>query len=220
MDASALIVEWKRRLVAMAESPPYVFRDTPPELIDAHRRRVTTFAGFAEEEVADAEARLGVCFPAVFRAWLREMARRPGELFRGSDLAGVADFERFRAGALEMLADLDPPPSLPPDAVVFLAHQGYTFLYLLAAGGFDGPVMQWMEGRAEPEQVAATFAAMVDAELRLMERGHAAFREQGGYHLTLHADGGSTTTYPALASGDRPLERVAPAKRWWQFWRS
>ena len=204
--ASAIVAEWKRRLTAMAEEPPYVFRDTPPQLVEAHRRRLTTFAGYSESEVAEAEARLGVRFPAVYRAFLREMAKSPGELFRGSDLAGVGDFERFREDALVMLSDLDPPPSLPREAVVFLWHQGYTFIFLLAGGGFDAPPMQWMEDHPEPRQVAPAFAAMVDAELGMMERGRAELRARGGYYLTLRPDGGSTETYPAPASGERPLD--------------
>jgi len=218
-DASALVAEWKRRLAAMAEEPPHVFRDTPPHLVEAHRRRLTTFAGYTEAEVADAEARLGVRFPAVYRAFLRELAKSPGELFRGSDLAGVGDFERFRADALEMLSILEPPPELPREAVVVLWHQGYTFTSLLADGGFDAPPLQWMEDEAEPRQIAPTFAAMVDAELRLMERGRAELRAQGGYWLTLHPDGGSTETYPALTTGERPLEQAAPRGPWWRFWR-
>jgi hypothetical protein len=217
--AGAIVAEWKRRLAAMVEDPPYVFRDTPPHLVEAHRRRLTTFAGFTEAEVAEAEARLGVRFPAVYRAFLREMAKSPGELFRGSDLARVGDFEQFRADALEMLSILEPPGMLPREAVVFLWHQGYTFSTLLADGGFDGPPLQWMEDHPEPRQIAPTFAAMVDAELRLMEHGHAQLRARGGYYLTLHPDGGSTETYPAPASGERPLDQAAPRKRWWQFWR-
>ena len=79
--------------------------------------------------------RLGVRFPAVFREYLREMAKSPGDLFRGSHLAGITEFEQFRADALGLLAETDPALTLPPEAVVFLSHQGYTFLYLLAVGG-------------------------------------------------------------------------------------
>ena len=58
--------------------------------------------------------------------------------------------------------------TLPREAVVLLFHQGYTFVYLLATGAFASPPMQW----TEPRQVAETFAEMVNAELRLMEREH------------------------------------------------
>ncbi len=195
----------------MAENPPYVFRDTPPELIEQHHRRLTTFAGYSAREITDAEARLGICFPAVFRTYLREMAKSPGDLFRGSHLAGIADFEQFRYDALELMAETDPALTLPRDAVVFLFHHGYTFVYHLATGAFDSPPMQWTETEREPRQVAETFAEMVNAELRLMETNNQAYREKGGYYLTLHPGGGATESHPALASGERPLdEGTAP----------
>jgi hypothetical protein len=212
MDAGAIIASWKKRLLTLAANSEYVFRDTPRRLIEQHHRRLTTFVGFSEREVAGAEVRLGVRFPTVFREYLRTMAKSPGDLYRGSDLAGVADFEEFRASALEMLADTDPALTLPPEAVVFLWHQGYMFVYLRAAGGFDGPAMQWTENRRKPRQVAATFAEMVDAELRLMERNNRSFRKQGGYYLTLHPDGGASEWHPALASGERPLDQIPAGK--------
>jgi hypothetical protein len=211
MDAAEIIAGWKRRLIGLAETPNYVFRDTPDDLIEQHRQRLTTFAGYSEADVADAEARLGVRFPTVFREYLREMARSPGDLFCGSDLADITEFEQFRADALELLAETDPALTLPPDAVVFLFHQGYTFVYLLATGGFDAPPMQWVETEREPRQIAAGFADMVDAELQLMERNNATSREQGGYYLTLHANGRSTKSYPALVSGERPLDQISDA---------
>jgi SMI1 / KNR4 family (SUKH-1) len=219
MDAAAIVGGWKERLVGLAKNPGYVFRDTPQHLIEQHYRRLTTFVGFPESEVVQAEARLGVRFPSVFRQFLTEMGKSPGDLFRGSSLAGVTEFEQFRADALELLAETDPALTMPADAVVFLFHQGYQFVYLLAVGGFDGPAMLWTETAREPQPVAATFAAMVDTELQLMEINNRKSREQGGYYLTLHPGGGATQTHPALASGERPLDQVPAGKRWWQFWR-
>jgi hypothetical protein len=119
-----------------------------------------------------------------------------------------------------LLAETDPALTLPPEAVVFLSHQGYTFVYILAAGGFDGPPMQWTETEREPRQVAPTFAEMVDGKLRLMESNDHAFRESGGHYLTLHLGGGGAQSFPALDSGERPLDQVPADKRpWWQFWR-
>jgi hypothetical protein len=207
MDASSIIADWKRRLIAMAEDPPYVFRDTPRELIAAHNRRLTTFIGYSEDQVAEVEGRLGVRFPAVFRAYLTEMGASPGDLFRGGDMADIATFDGFRAEALALMAETDPGLRLPPDAVVFLFHQGYAFLYLRAAGGFDGPVWSYAETESEPEEAAPSFADLVDAELRLMESNQATARERGGYYLTLYPDGGAAQSYPALSSGERPLDR-------------
>jgi hypothetical protein len=199
--------------MALADNPPYVFRDTPQHLIEEYYHRLTNFVGYAEPEVMAAEARLRVKFPAVFRQYLREMAKSPGDLFRGSDLSGIADFERFRADALALMAETDPALSLPPEVVVFLMHQGYTFTYLVAMGGFDGPPMQYVEGARESQQVAPTFASMVDAQLRLMEQNNDGFRENGGYYLTLYPDGGASREFPALASGERPLDQARSRKR-------
>lgn len=218
MDAASIIASWKHRLTALAERPEYVFRDTPRKLIDQHFRRLTTFVGYSEHEVLHAEERLSVQFPAVFRQFLLEMAKSPGDLFRGSQMAGIAHFEQFRAQALDLLAETDPLLSLPLESVVFLFHQGYTFIYLIAAGGFDSPPMQWTEAEPKPRPAAATFADMVDAELLLMENINRSSREKGGYYLTLHADGGTTQSYPALASGERPLDHVQPDKPWWRLW--
>jgi hypothetical protein len=110
MNAGSIIADWERRLIALAENPEYVFRDAPRHLIEQHYRRLTTFVGYPEPEVAEAEA-------------------------------------------------------LAPESVVLLFHQGYTFVYLLAIGGFDSPTMQWTETQQEPQQMPATFAEMVDDEL-------------------------------------------------------
>lgn len=213
MEAGSIIAGWKRRLVAMADDPPYIFRDTPRELIEAHHRRQTAFVGYTEEEVAGVEGRLGVQFPAVFRAFLTGMARSPGELFRGSNLVVLSGLEWFRRAALKLMAEADPTSTLPEDAVVFLFHQGYAFLYLRAAGGIDGPVLQYTESGSEPREAAPSFADLVDAELRLMERNQATARERGGYYMTLYPGGGAAESFPALSSGDRPLDRPRSGSR-------
>jgi len=218
-DAASIIGGWKERLLRMARHPPYVFRDTPPELIERHRERLTTFAGYPPAEVTQAEESLGVRFPALFRAFLLEMGKWPGELFGGSDLAGIGDFARFRADALKLMAETDAALSLPADAVVFLIHQGYTFLFLRADGGHDGAIFQYTEAETESRAAANSFEAMVDAELGLMESNWRGFHEDGGYYLTLHPDGGGTEEHPALDSGDRPLGRARSDKPWWRFWR-
>lgn len=125
-------------------------------------------------------------------------------------IGGIADFERFRADALELLAETDSRLSLPREAIVFLFHQGYQFSYLSATGGFDSPVMLWTESARQPQQIAANFAELVNAQLRLMESNNAVAREQGGYYMTLHPGGGSTMTFPALDGGDRPLKNALP----------
>jgi hypothetical protein len=189
----------------MADDPPYVFRDQSPELIEQHYRRLTTFTGYSEAELAGAEERLGVQFPTVFRTYLLQMGRSRGDLFRGHDLAGIEDLARFRADAQALMAETDRCLTLPPDAVVFLFHQGYAFSYLRAAGGFDSPVYYYAETDRASRQLAPTFADSVDAELRLAEHNHAKSHEMGGYYKVLYPDGGATDTHPARNSCDRPL---------------
>jgi len=213
METDSTITDWKRRLIAMAENPPYAFRDTPQSLIDEYQHRLTTFMGYSEQEVTAAESRLGVQFPQMFRAYLLELGKSRGELYCNSLMAGITEFEQFQADALALITETDPGLSLPSDAVVFLLYCGETYVYLQADGGFDGPTMQWIEPKRELKQVATTFALMVDAELRSMERIQKVFRDQGGFYLTLHPDGGATQTFPALSKGELPLGKKSNDKQ-------
>lgn len=219
VEARAVIAAFQQRLRAMAADPPYVFKDTPADLIADHYHRLTTFAGYTDSEVTQAEERLGVHFPAIFRAFLLEMGRAPGDLFRGSNLAGLDEFQMLRSDARRLMAETSTDLTLPPAAVVFLFHQGYTFCYFEAAGGFDSTVFQYTETKPGPQESAPGFAALVDAELGLMERTHRSFHEQGGYYMKLFREGGSASEFPNLASGERPLDRPATRRQWWQFWK-
>jgi hypothetical protein len=203
--AAPIVASWKRRLIALADAPAYVFRDTPKSLVDQHYRRLTEFKGYTSKEVDDVESRLEIRFPTIFRAYLLEMARSPGDLFCGSDLARISEFESFAAFATALIGETDAGLSLPSRSVVFLKHQGYTFTYIVAAGGFDSSAFQWSEGEHNPQQIAPSFADLVSAELDLMEETNRQSRAQGGYYLTIHADGSHKAVYPALNGGDRPL---------------
>jgi hypothetical protein len=189
----------------MADDPPFRFVDTPNRDAEGYLQRMRTFLGYPEEEIALAEHRLGVSFPAVFRQFLLLMGRQRGELLVGSDLAGLEDFEEFRAEAVQLMAESGADVPLPANAVVFLSHQGYTFAFLIADGSFDSAVHQYTEGDRQASVVAPGFAAFLDAELGLAEQVHRQAHERGGYYLTV-AGKSVTRTYPALDIGDRPLE--------------
>lgn len=111
-------------------------------------------------------------------------------------LGAVARAPRSRGWTGEPRKDTDPSLALPANAVVYLVHQGYTFLFLVAAGGFDGPQMQWTEGERQPTEVAPTFAALVDAELRSQEMTHREWHERGGYYRTLYERGAAGRRIP------------------------
>jgi hypothetical protein len=181
MDATQIIAGAKQRLLVMAENRPYVFIDTPQNLIDRHKERQTTFVGFREPDIAATEQRLGVQFLAVFRTYLLEPGKSRGELFCGSDMAGNQGFYQFRVDALARMAETDASLSLPADAVVFWFHQGYTFLFLHANGGFDGPIFQYVETEPAPQQCYGAFAELLDSELSLAEQNHASFHARGRY---------------------------------------
>jgi hypothetical protein len=205
MEAADLLEGIRQRLLAMAEDPPYRFRNTRREDAEQYQQQSRTFEGYSESEVSRAEERLGVRFPAVFRAFLLRMGKAPGELFGGSDLAPLRKLDSFRARARRFLERHGAGP-LPEDAVVILAHQGYTFLFLLANGGFDSPVFQYLEEDPAPKQIAAGFAALLEGELQQLEANHRERHRRGGYWLWLWPGGGVSEEHPALNSGERPVD--------------
>ncbi|MFI6173788.1 SMI1/KNR4 family protein [Nocardia sp. NPDC051052] len=209
MTAEAIVEGWKSRLVALADTPEQVFVDTPQELVDQHRARLTTFEGCTGAELEAVEARICGRFPAVFRQYLLQIGEACGDLFRGSDHAGIRSFDRLRGDAREIVDDAGGAWMLPPDAAIVLTHQGYTFDYVRAIGEFDGPVMRWTDGKPDEDtQIAATFAEYVDTQLQLKEHNNRSVRERGGYYLTLNPRGGGRQVHPARNSGDRPLDSL------------
>lgn len=189
----------------MAEDPPYRFLRTPRREAEAFRRRKMTFAGYDTGEVEAAERALGVALPAVFRAYLQTIGRRRGDLFRGSDLADLGDFAAFKDDADALLHQSEADQPLPAGAVVFLFHQGYSFDFFVAEGGFDSPVFRYVEGRKAFEPCAAGFADYIGAEIDLQEDVHRSLHRRGGYYVTIR-DGTISESHPALGEGERPLD--------------
>src|SRR5262245_6485897 len=181
-DAVAKIDEVRRRLVALAGDPPFRFVHNTAAEAAEYLRNVTTFVGFEEAEVAAAEARLGLRFPAVFREFLLRMGRRHGDLFCGSDLASLEQLEGFKVEARDLMSQAGVDAAVLDRAVVFLWHQGYEFVYFVADGGEDAPVWLYVEGESEPMVAADSFASLMDGELRAAEAGHAAWRRRGGFY--------------------------------------
>lgn len=201
------IVDACRRLRAMAQDPPFVFRDTPKELAQQYLHRLTRFEGYSEPAIAATERALGLPFPETFRSFLGRLGERRGDLFVGSEVAGLADFEEFAAEATQLLATAAPSLDLPSTAIVFLWHQGYSFSFIEGESGIDGPVWTYVEGESRFRAAAPSFADFLESELRLLEKNHAVQHERGGYYLTVDPRGVVTASYPAGSSGDRPLER-------------
>ena len=205
-EARAIVDAIRGRLIALVDDPPFRFKNTSRPDAEACLRRMKTFEGCTESEVAHAEKQLGVRFPAVFRAYLLLMGKARGQLLCGSAVARADTFAEFRSEADQLLRESSVNDPLPSNAVVFVVHQGYTFLYFLADPEFDTPIYQYIEGNPEAKQIWPGFANLLDADLNQAERVTRQIREQGGYYLTINGDD-VTQTYPALNKGDRPLDQ-------------
>jgi hypothetical protein len=205
--ADNILGEVCQRLRTLAANRPFRFVRTARGDAESFLRRQTDFTGHPEAEVAQAERRLGVAFPLVFRTYLKRMGRGHGDLFCGSDVAGLGGLERFRGHAQALMQESQVAEPLRPDAVVFLFHQGYAFTYFLAGGGFDSPVWGYVEGEALPAQRFAGFGDFVRAEIAMMEEANRHALDQGGYYLQITPAGGTARNYPALSSGERPVDR-------------
>jgi hypothetical protein len=164
---------------------------------------MTTFEGSSEAEIVAAEADLGVRFTDVFRAYLRQMGKSRGHLLCGSNVAEPSRFPEFRQVAQELMHETSQSLELPPDAVVFLTHQGYQFLFIRPDGGFDCPVLMYMEMDEAPKQIADSFAAFLSAEVTGMEETHRMAHENGGHYVTVDDDGSTSFEFPARLSGYR-----------------
>jgi len=214
MDAEAVIEALKRRLLALADHPPFRFKQTSRTAAQWYMRRMTTFEGCSEAEIAAVEAYFGVQFTDVFRTYLRQMGKARGDLLCGSDVAQPPQFAEFRQFGQELMHQASQALELPDDAIVFLAHQGYQFTFIQLHGGFDCPVMNYMETEDAPKQIAESFAAFLDAEVSLMEENHRKSHETGGHYITVHRNGCATFQFPALASGDRPTSKPFKLGDW------
>ena len=111
------------------------------------------------EEVEALERKLGVAFPAAYKAFLLILGRDGGPDFVGSDCT-IGHVPKLREGAEELLQSCGSPFRLPESVVVFLMHQGYVFAYFIADGrSEDPPVFFYLEGDSAPVQKAETFSA-------------------------------------------------------------
>lgn len=207
------------RLRALVLAPPFVYRDTPAELIEKERARASHFEGLTALEVAQIERELSLELPRNFREFLLAMGRSRGDLLCGSDFGADAGFAKLRKEAEELIRATPGAASLPDDAIVFLFHQGYAFAFVRATGADDSPVYEYAEGEMDARQIAPSFASFLLREIAEMERSCASFRARGGYYRTLYPDGSGMEHFPALDSGDRPLEATPPKRRWWELWK-
>lgn len=206
--AEEIIDGIKQRLIKLAENRPFRFIDTEREDARRYLRTMKSFSGYDENEMYGVRLMNGPAgnFPHVFAAYLRKMGKERGALFSGSD-AEPESMSEYRQQAEELLEGCGVKSFLDENSVVFMFHQGYSFLYFQASYNilFDAPIYQYTEGEAGPKQVAAGFTELLDAEVSLMEENNRAAHESGGYLITVMGDY-VRTVYPALSNGARPID--------------
>ncbi|TWU14653.1 hypothetical protein CA54_35220 [Symmachiella macrocystis] len=228
-DADAFIHTIRRRLIAIADEPPYRYINTTPEDRAEYEAKKRSFTGYALEEILAVESRLDIRFPAVYRAFLHIMGISNGDLFCGSNVASLENYDQLQEFAQDLIHECHVNWQLDKKAFVFLGHQGYTFNYFIADGRFDSPVHQYVENDQSGTQCSPGFAEFIDAEVSLAEQNNQNIRDAGGYFLTI-ADGCVSQEHPTRNSGIRPLDlpdqtseasknekHIRSLKPWWRF---
>lgn len=193
------------RMARLVDLRPYVFRDTPQARAEEYVRRLTTFEGMVEIEVVALERALGVVFPQEFRAFLLRMGRHPGDLWRGSDIY-PNEYAEYRGAMAEVIAETGISSFISPHTVVFLMHQGYSFMFFEAIDPVHAAVWGYTEGDAAPTLVHTTFMDYLEAEVRGSERHNEEMRASGGWFLTVHENGSESMFSPARSEGRRPMD--------------
>jgi hypothetical protein len=138
--------------------------ETVAEYVSRFRLLGLTGSPFRPEQVASLERHLGLLLPAAYKAYLLIAGEYPPPALVGSDCHGGYLYQ-LRDGAKELLRECGNPFELPADAVVFMMHQGYQFMYFCADSfGDDPPVFYFIEGMTReyaPEQRLERFSAWV-----------------------------------------------------------
>lgn len=99
--------------------------------------------------------------PSLYREFLISMGNSAGNAFRGSDYQ-YAYLLRAKDDANYLLRMMRLSLELPPDAFVFMVHQGYIFYFFLTASQHDDPaVFAFHEDRDEFFEVFSSFSSFL-----------------------------------------------------------
>lgn len=127
-------------------------------MIDAEIATANTIQGCSDSEIAELERLLSTRLPSAMVECLRRMGRACGDLMDG-DAFGLNAFAEACEVAQEITSGPDSPWRLPDQAIPFLQHQGYEFLFLPANGEDDPPVWLYIETEPGPRLWGLSFTA-------------------------------------------------------------
>jgi hypothetical protein len=148
--------------------------DLRDQLISVGVARPGEIVGCTPAEIEEVARDQGTDLPAAYRAFLALMGRKAGALFVGSDVF-YPEVLQLRQAAEGLLEVGGARVGLPPTAVVFLMHQGHTFMYIDAGEGQDPPVRKYQEGWEAPVRHADHFtsylASAIEGQARLRRAG-------------------------------------------------
>ena len=108
----------------------------------------STINGCSAKEIEEVEVDVEQPLPLAYRQFLATMGRGAGRFFVGTDLFFPGVIGNTEA-AHELVAEDKSGLALPKDAIAFMMHQGYQFMFIRADEGDDPPVYHYIEQSGE-----------------------------------------------------------------------
>jgi hypothetical protein len=115
------------------------------------------FRGCTAQEIEQIEAAYQIHLPAVYVSLMTRMGRGAGQFMEGSDFLFPAPLT-LRTEAERLLTESNAKFRLKNTDFVFIAHQGYQFLFFGTGASDDPPVFLYVEGDDQPNQVNGNFS--------------------------------------------------------------
>ncbi len=107
-----------------------------------------TITGCSTKEIEEVESDVGRPLPLSYREFLAKLGRGAGSFYVGTHLF-YPTLLGITAAAHELVAEDEADIVLPKDAIAFMMHQGYQFMFVRADEGEDPPVYYYMEQSGE-----------------------------------------------------------------------
>jgi hypothetical protein len=134
-------------------------------LLDRKVAQPENIHGCTQEELGMVTKDVMTSLPRIYQMFLLGMGRGAGRFYEGSHIF-YPSMLGLKAVANEMLEEEEKELTLPADAIVFVMHQGYQFLFIRSSEGDDPPVYYYMEGAGEFVKKARCFSEFLLAVAR------------------------------------------------------